>query len=1101
MKSEDAAVQPPSTTSPSLTIAQTSPKEIKEIKFIANDGGHGGPYNKRRRIAAACSTCKKRKIRCSGERPLCTTCAQRGQKCGGYANEPSHDRRCSADDGHNQEHKGARQGERGEKTRQTSSATTQHSDNRNYALHRSMQRGMSTWSATSNGLGSVHHETNELYRAEPHESPIAAGSQPFQSLATRNRMPYFRYFGPTAIMPGFKQMVVKVDEKRHTSQVTTSEAHGSPSQQISGAGDSSASQAVEEHPALPDIPVYDNSSIAPSPLITHLCQTFFTYLGCNFPFLQRERFMRDLEAKEVDAILVDAVCALAARFSNDPYLTGKDDSLHNFTRPVNRGVPPAERGIAFEQRAKHAITDTFACPSVAVVQAALLLAYNEFGGQRDSGLWMYLGIAIRMAQDLGMHKLDGLRYEGKSGPSPRSTEFKLPTSDGSDRRGEMPSPAKSDERETSTAVAEQRAVERERIDTLWAVYFLDRVISSGTGRPVTLRDKEIEVAFPHADATDPATGLPLPFPALIRIIHLYGRVTDVLNGITKASQVTPDVNKRLASFETRLTDIYQALSPRLHFNAVNFQRYVKIDQGTTFILLHFWFHTLIVLLHQPTLLHTVEGEIRQLLPNSRELSMSSAKTMADILVFVELIDAKSGFGNPFTSQPTYIAACAFLKESAIHTASSKPTTRCPTPVSGQDISESRQLPESKASSVVHTNGTKPDLDHVNAKLVAKHSLLATAAKQNYQRCYRALQQLETYWAGTKYILTVLDQKAEGVRDALLYTREEEESALEEPKIKPAFTCPGWRRKLSWGSYLTSRQSVRSAGALVRPRLVTDQQAPADSSAIGPGQGEFPAPPTKVDGVLMRTAIGWSLTGTMNSPSTSLALLYPSTHRGGGPGEANDLTHASAPVASGLPTMPPPSAFGSQYPFSESSYPPYPSPYANQQQAAPDSRTSQTLIPPLAHPEPNRSATTVPADPSLLSDADLLLNLHSPYPPTSPHPVANGGTPNLPSYSNSPMASFNHLPANSMTTNGLPGPGNMTAHQQQQQSQAFDNTAVPPGEMMMIESQDIDMSALVGEDMMPWLEYLPYDMFGMYDQQQGSGGGEGQMEDGEQGPEA
>jgi len=27
------------------------------------------------------------------------------------------------------------------------------------------------------------------------------------------------------------------------------------------------------------------------------------------------------------------------------------------------------------------------------------------------------------------------------------------------------------------------------------------------------------------------------------------------------------------------------------------------------------------------------------------------------------------------------------------------------------------------------------------------------------------------------------------------------------------------------------------------------------------------------------------------------------------------------------------------------------------------------------------------------------------------------------------------------------------------------------------------------------------MFGMYDQQQGSGGGEGQMEDGEQGPEA
>jgi hypothetical protein len=43
------------------------------------------------------------------------------------------------------------------------------------------------------------------------------------SLSTRNRMPYFRYFGPTAIMPGFKQMVVKVRGKQHSSAQTTSD--------------------------------------------------------------------------------------------------------------------------------------------------------------------------------------------------------------------------------------------------------------------------------------------------------------------------------------------------------------------------------------------------------------------------------------------------------------------------------------------------------------------------------------------------------------------------------------------------------------------------------------------------------------------------------------------------------------------------------------------------------------------------------------------------------------------------------------------------------------------------------------------------------------
>lgn len=195
---------------------------------------------------------------------------------------------------------------------------------------------------------------------------------------------------------------------------------------------------------------------------------------------------------------------------------------------------------------------------------------------------------------------------------------------------------------------EQRAVERERLDTFWSIFFLDRVISSGTGRPVTLRDRDIEISFPSLDEVDPASGSPSPYPALIRIIHLYGRVTDLLNRIRSATDITLDLQKQLAALEDRLTLIYQNLSPKLHFNAVNFQQYVKLRQGTNFLLLHCWFHTLIVLLHQPTLLKTLEGAPQSLSTSSRELSMSSAKTVADILAFTELIDAKSGLGNPFT---------------------------------------------------------------------------------------------------------------------------------------------------------------------------------------------------------------------------------------------------------------------------------------------------------------------------------------------------------------------------------------------------------------------------------------------------------------------
>jgi hypothetical protein len=69
------------------------------------------------------------------------------------------------------------------------------------------------------------------------------------------------------------------------------------------------------------MPFYDATTSEPiSPMITHLCETFFTRLGCNYPFLQRERFLRDLEEKRVDTILVDAVCAVVARFSSHPLL-------------------------------------------------------------------------------------------------------------------------------------------------------------------------------------------------------------------------------------------------------------------------------------------------------------------------------------------------------------------------------------------------------------------------------------------------------------------------------------------------------------------------------------------------------------------------------------------------------------------------------------------------------------------------------------------------------------------------------------------------------------------------------------------------------------
>jgi hypothetical protein len=307
-----------------------------------------------------------------------------------------------------------------------------------------------------------------------------------------------------------------------------------------------------------EMPIYNRDDPrAVNRLIIQLVETFFAHLGCNYPFLRRTSFLQRVEERSVEAILVDAVCALAARFSDHPLIAGSHDS----------SCPKSDYGNVFAQRAKAAVVEQFPCPTVAATQACLLLAYEGFGANQDSALWMYLGCAIRMAVDLGLQKLDGVRHQGQKDPENHRLSIDSAPSDAS----------------AGISAQERKEVEQERIDTLWAVFMLDRVISSGTGRPVTLRDEDFEITFP-AVTSNTESGWPNPFPALIQIIHLYGRVSDLLNNIRNVQDVTPKKIEGLAGMEKDLTQLYQRLDQRLNFNATNFQHYVKSGEGTNFIL-------------------------------------------------------------------------------------------------------------------------------------------------------------------------------------------------------------------------------------------------------------------------------------------------------------------------------------------------------------------------------------------------------------------------------------------------------------------------------------------------------------------------------------
>ena len=99
----------------------------------------------------------------------------------------------------------------------------------------------------------------------------------------------------------------------------------------------------------------------------------------------------------------------------------------------------------------------------------------------------------------------------------------------------------------------------------------------------------------------------------------------------------------------------------------------------------------------------------------------------------------------------------------MHSASSQPQSRpqsrtaSPGPRTEHTRAPLTQLNLDKSMSNGERSNAVQDRDQ---KQAAKHTLLASAANQNYQRCHRALKSLELYWEGVKYIITVLDQKNE-----------------------------------------------------------------------------------------------------------------------------------------------------------------------------------------------------------------------------------------------------------------------------------------------------------------------------------------------------
>ncbi|KAL2006318.1 hypothetical protein VTN00DRAFT_9972 [Thermoascus crustaceus] len=188
---------------------------------------------------------------------------------------------------------------------------------------------------------------------------------------------------------------------------------------------------------------------------------------------------------EPSPLILLGVLALTARFH--PQLV----AYHSPSSPSSSSNPlVASEFYANALRSRLAGADgaSLAVPDLTRVQALLMLALHEWGMCRGKSAWVYVGIAIRLSQAMG------LSFELENEISPRDSN----RSPALKAEAEHFGIARRDEHkeQNSDDVIAQETKRR----TFWACFIMDRCLSSGKYRPRMIKVKDLGIQLPSDNA-------------------------------------------------------------------------------------------------------------------------------------------------------------------------------------------------------------------------------------------------------------------------------------------------------------------------------------------------------------------------------------------------------------------------------------------------------------------------------------------------------------------------------------------------------------------------------------------------------------------------
>ena len=555
---------------------------------------------------------------------------------------------------------------------------------------------------------------------------------------------YYRHLGPTGIVPGHKKISLKARQNDLPSVI-----------QLNGHRTSEPGPDDQTSP----LPLFDSATGLPvKALLPVLTDKYFEYYGNIFCFMNRGHVESLIRGGQLPAVLVSTMSALASRFC------GKDIFTAYFPQ-TSKDRESWEYSGPFLEKAKSMVMSAISLPTPEVAAALLMLAFADFGDNNEAGLWMFTGMAVRLVQELGLHRERSCLDKDESVEKPvTSTE---------------PSTK-------SRLVTFESYQESSEVLLFWTVFAMDTALCNGTGRVPSLKRHEINVRLPlnsdlgairagpgHVAKADRIE----VFPRMAKIMLSCAQSIDFIN--TGASQIRfqseEDNLQRLDRIETLKQNLireYRSLPKEVSWAAIFYRAAVNSGQAGAYLLLHLQYHCQIAFLAQESLSDqrhdpkavpatTQNGEKSRLFKVNQELYRKAIKCIADTVTFTRLIDERPLLAVVYLNQPIFHAACAYSRD-MLDTSPNDPAP--------QHLSSSAfPLPSDSSPSMVFPDGT------VMGKMAEtprprKRSqqqamdFLHLIAKANYQFLRQTIKDQANIYAGSGWVDAVLDQRETGLRD-------------------------------------------------------------------------------------------------------------------------------------------------------------------------------------------------------------------------------------------------------------------------------------------------------------------------------------------------